>query len=203
MNRGITGQVTAWNAAIGNQATGQGTVTLDGGELLVANVFSPSSTLVVGNLGSGSLVLENGSEVAVGAAQGQVGNNTGTLIVGGAPAAGWSRIGAYSSLLVYGDAVIGGGAGTGQMIVGQGTDEGALFATNGTLDVGAHGQVTLGGTHATLRAANIDVAAGGSISGAGTVSGMGGGNKTVALTEIDNDGSITAEGGNLLLYGAV
>ena len=90
MNRGITGQVTAWNAAIGNQATGQGTVTLDGGELLVANVFSPSSTLVVGNLGSGSLVLENGSEVAVGAAQGQVGNNTGTLIVGGAngPAAG-------------------------------------------------------------------------------------------------------------------
>ena len=89
------------------------------------------------------------------------------------------------------------------MIVGQGTDEGALFATNGTLDVGAHGQVTLGGTHATLRAANIDVAAGGSISGAGTVSGMGGGNKTVALTDIDNDGSITAVGGNLLLYGSV
>ena len=46
-------------------------------------------------------------------------------------------------------------------------------------------------------------AAGGSISGAGTVSGLGGGNKTVALTEIDNDGTITAEGGNLLLYGAV
>ena len=89
------------------------------------------------------------------------------------------------------------------MIVGQGTDDGALFATNGTLAVGAHGQVTLGGTQATLRAANIDVAAGGSISGAGTVSGMGGGNNTVALTEIDNDGSITAQGGNLLLYGAV
>ena len=93
--------------------------------------------------------------------------------------------------------------GTGQMIVGQGTDDGALFATNGTLAVGAHGQVTLGGTQATLRAANIDVAAGGSISGAGTVSGMGGGNNTVALTEIDNDGSIAAQGGNLLLYGAV
>ena len=87
--------------------------------------------------------------------------------------------------------------------MGQGTDEGAVFATNGTLDVGAHGQVTLGGTHATLRAANIEVAAGGSISGTGTVSGLGGGNKTVALTEIDNDGTITAEGGNLLLYGAV
>ena len=205
MNRGITGQVTAWNAAIGNQTTGQGTVTLDGGELLVANVFAPSSTLVVGNLGNGSLVLENGSEVAVGAAQGSAGNNTGTLVVGGANGAGSGlvRIGAYSSLLVYGDAMIGGGAGTGQVVVGQGTDEGALFATNGTLDVGTDGQVTLGGTHATLRAANIDIAQGGAISGTGMVSGLGGGNKTVALTEIDNDGSITAEGGNLLLYGGV
>ena len=202
MNRGITGQVTAWNATIGNQATGQGTVTLDGGELLVANVFAASSTLVVGNLGTGSLVLQNGSEVAVGAAQGQVGNNTGSLVVGAA-GSGLVRIGAYSSLLVYGDAVVGGGSGTGQMIVGQGTDEGALFSTNGTLDVGAHGQVTLGGTHAILRAANIDVAHGGSISGAGTVSGVGGGNKTVALTDIDNDGAITAQGGNLLLYGSV
>jgi T5SS/PEP-CTERM-associated repeat protein len=202
MNRGITGQVTAWNATIGNQATGQGTVTLDGGELLVANIFSASSTLVVGNLGSGSLVLQNGSEAAVGAAQGQLANNTGTLIVGAA-GSGLVRIGAYSSLLVYGDAAVGGSSGTGQMIVGQGTDDGALFATNGALAVGAHGQVTLGGTQATLRAANIDVAAGGSISGAGTVSGMGGGNNTVALTDIDNNGAITAEGGNLLLYGSV
>jgi fibronectin-binding autotransporter adhesin len=202
MNRGIAGQVTAYNATIGNQAGGQGTVTLDGGELLVADASSPSSTLVVGNAGTGSLLLQNGSEVAVGAAQGQVGNNTGTLIVGAA-GSGLVRIGAYSSLLVYGDAVVGGSSGTGQMIVGQGTDDGALFATNGTLDVGAHGQVTLGGTHATLRAANVDVAAGGSISGAGTVSGLGGGNKTVALTDIDNDGTITAVGGNLLLYGSV
>jgi T5SS/PEP-CTERM-associated repeat protein len=202
MNRGIAGQVTAYNATIGNQAGGQGTVTLDGGELLVANASSASSTLVVGNAGSGSLVLLNGSEVAVGAAQGQAGNNTGTLIVGAA-GTGLVRIGAYTSLLVYGDAAVGASSGTGQMIVGQGTDDGALFATNGTLDVGAHGQVTLGGTHAILRAANIDVAAGGSISGTGTVSGLGGGNKTVALTDIDNDGSITAVGGNLLLYGSV
>jgi len=202
MNRGITGQVTAYDATIGNQAGGRGTVTLDGGELLVANALSASSTLVVGSAGIGNLVLLNGSEVAVGAAQAQLANNTGTLIVGAA-GTGLVRIGAYSSLLVYGDAMVGGGSGTGQMIVGQGTDEGALFATNGTLDVGAHGQVALGGTHATLRAANIDVAAGGSISGTGTVSGMGGGNKTVALTDIDNDGSITAVGGNLLLYGSV
>jgi T5SS/PEP-CTERM-associated repeat protein len=204
MNRGITGQVTAWNATIGNLTTGQGTVTLDGGELLVANVFSPASTLLVGNFGAGSLVLENGSEVAVGAAQGQAGNNTGLLIVGGANGAGSGlvRIGAYSSLLVYGSAFVGDG-GTGQVIVGQGTDEGALFSMTGLLDVGSHGAVTLGGTHAILRAANVEVAHGGTISGTGTVSGLGGGNHTVALTQIDNDGSITAEGGNLLLYGRV
>lgn len=202
MNRGITGQVTAWDMTIGNQAGGQGTVTLDGGELLVANVFSASSTLVVGNAGTGSLTLLNGSEVAVGAAQAQAGNNTGNLNVGAA-GSGLVRVGAYSSLLVYGDATVGDGSGSGQMIVGQGSDDGALFATNGTLDVGSHGQVTLGGTHAILRAADIEVAAGGSISGAGTVSGLGGGNHTVGLTQIDNDGAINAQDGNLLLYGAV
>ncbi|GEP58585.1 beta strand repeat-containing protein [Reyranella soli] len=202
MNRGIIGQVTAYNMAIGNQASGQGTVTLDGGELLVANVFSTSSTLVVGNAGTGSLVVQNGSEVAVGAAQAQAGTNTGNLIVGAA-GSGLVRIGAYSALLVYGDATVGGGTGAGQMIVSGGSDDGALFATNGTLDVGAHGQVTLGGNHAILRAADIEVAAGGSISGTGTVSGLGGGNHTVALTQIDNDGAITAQDGNLLLYGAV
>lgn len=200
MNRGITGQVTAWNMAIGNQTTGQGTVTLDGGELLVADIASGLNTLVVGNLGTGSLVLENGSEVAVGAAQGTVANNNGLLIVGGSGAgSGLVRIGAYSSLLVYGNSVIG----DGQVVVGQADDDGALFATVGTLAVGANGQVTLGGSHAVLRAADIDVAAGGAISGAGTVSGLGGGDKTVALTQIDNDGAITAQGGNLLLYGAV
>lgn len=202
MNRGITGQVTAYAATIGNQTTGQGSVTLDGGELLVANVFAASSTLVVGNDGTGSLVLENGSEVAVGAAQGTLANNTGPLVVGAA-GTGLARIGAYSSLLVYGYAIVGGGSGTGQVIVGQRTDDGALFALNGALHVGAHGQVTLGGTNATLRAADIDIAQGGTISGTGTVSGVGGGNNTVALAAIDNDGSIVANGGDLLVYGYV
>ncbi|MBI2740861.1 MAG: hypothetical protein HYX38_30540 [Rhodospirillales bacterium] len=203
MDRGITGQVAAWDMVIGNQTTGRGTVMLDGGELLVANGSSALSTLVVGNLGNGSLVLENGSEVAVGAAQGTLANNTGLLTVGGGAGNGLVRVGAYSSLLVYGDTTIGDGTGSGQVIVGQGSDEGAVFAMNGTLNIGAHGQVTLGGGHALLRAANIDVAHGGSISGTGTVSGLGGGNHTVALAEIDNDGAITAQGGNLLLYGAV
>ena len=55
-NGGITGQVTAFNAAIGNQAGGQGSVTLNAGEFLVANVAAASSTLAVGGAGTGELV---------------------------------------------------------------------------------------------------------------------------------------------------
>src|SRR5262249_16464668 len=45
---GVSGQVTAFNATIGNQAGGQGSVTLDGGELLVADAQASSSVLTVG-----------------------------------------------------------------------------------------------------------------------------------------------------------
>ena len=102
MNRGITGQVTAYDAAIGNQAGGRGTVTLDGGELLVANTSRPPARWSWAMPAS-----------APGAAERQrgrrrrrarpAGNNTGNLIVGAA-GTGLVRIGAYSSLLVYGDA---------------------------------------------------------------------------------------------------
>ena len=72
MTNGITGQVVAWDATIGVQSGGQGSVTLDGGEMLVANggaLATPaSSTLIVGASGSGFLSLTNGSEVAVGVA---------------------------------------------------------------------------------------------------------------------------------------
>ena len=83
---GTTGQVTAFNATIGAHAGSQGSVTLDGGELLVANVEATSSTLVVGAGGTGSLEIENGSEVAVGVAQATSQTpptNNGLLIVGG------------------------------------------------------------------------------------------------------------------------
>src|SRR5262249_40440039 len=50
---GIAGQVTAYNATIGAQSGGAGTVTLDGGELMVANALAASSTLVVGASGDG------------------------------------------------------------------------------------------------------------------------------------------------------
>ena len=71
------------------------------------------------------------------------------------------------------------------------------------MSVGTTGQVTLGGANATVRASAIDIAAGGLISGAGTISGDGGGNDTVMLADIDNEGAIAAAGGNLLLYGSV
>jgi T5SS/PEP-CTERM-associated repeat protein len=200
MVRGTTGQATAFNATIGAQAGSQGSVMLDGGELLVANVAAASSILAVGGGGTGDLAIEDGSEVAVGAA---VADNNGMLVVGGAAGGrGRIRIGGNSALMVYGNAAIG-GAGVGQVTVGESADDNGLFALIGTLSVGGTGQLMLGGANATVRGGVIDIASGGVVSGAGTISGDGGGNKTVTLASIDNDGSITASGGNLLLYGGV
>ena len=208
MAGGITGQVTAYNAAIGNKASGSGTVTLDGGEMLIANGGANSSILAVGVAGSADLELEDGSEVAVGAAQATVNNhpvlNTGLLIVGGsAGGRGRVRVSGNSSMLVYGSATVGGGAGTGQVTVGESADDRALFALMGTLAINATGQIGLGGANALVRASAVTVARGGMISGAGTLSGLGGGNRTVTLASIDNDGSIAANGGELLIYGSI
>ena len=217
-NGGVTGQVTAFNAAIGNQAGGQGSVTLNAGEFLVANVAAASSTLAVGGAGTGELVVEGGSEVAVGVAQGTTANNNGQLVVGGiAGGQGRVRIGGDSALLVYGGAAVGAagasaayansaaasGPFTGAVTVGENADDIALFSLLGTLSVTGAGQVALGGSHATVRASAFNIGQGGAISGAGTLSGLGGGNRTVMLASIVNQGSILASGGNLLLYGAV
>jgi T5SS/PEP-CTERM-associated repeat protein len=209
MANGIAGQVTAFAATIGANAGSQGAVMLDGGELLVASATAASSTLVVGASGTASLAIENGSEVAVGAAQALINNtvnvnNNGLLVVGAtAGGSGRVRIGGNGALLVYGNGVVGGAAGAGAVTVGESADDTALFALIGTLAINATGQVTLGGANATVRASAIDVGAGGLISGAGTLSGDGGGNDTVTLANIDNDGSILASGGDLLLYGGV
>jgi T5SS/PEP-CTERM-associated repeat protein len=209
MANGIAGQVTAFAATIGANAGSQGAVMLDGGELLVASTTAASSTLVVGASGTASLAIENGSEVAVGAAQALINNtvnvnNNGLLVVGAtAGGSGRVRIGGNGALLVYGNGVVGGAAGAGAVTVGESADDTALFALIGTLAINATGQVTLGGANATVRASAIDVGAGGLISGAGTLSGDGGGNDTVTLANIDNDGSILASGGDLLLYGGV
>ena len=106
-------------------------------------------------------------------------------------------------LLVYGNAAVGGTAGVGAVMVGESTDDTASFAMTGALSIGGTGLVTLGGANATVRASAIDVAAGGIVSGAGTISGDGGGNDTVMLADIDNEGTIAASGGNLLVYGGV
>jgi T5SS/PEP-CTERM-associated repeat protein len=201
MANGITGQVTAFAATIAAQAGSQGSVTLDGGELLVANAEGPSSTLAVGAGGAGILEIENGGDVTVGVA---AANNNGLLTVGGtAGGSGRVDLGWYGMLLIVGNAAVGGTAGAGEVTVGESADDTALFASTGTLAIGGTGQVTLGGVNATVRASAIDVAAGGFVSGAGTISGDGGGNDTVMLAHIENDGSIAAVGGNLLLYGVV
>jgi len=200
---GITGQVTAFDATIGKQAGSQGSVVLDGGLLLVANTNATgSNTLAVGDSGTGSLAIENFSEVAVGAAS-AAGADNGLLIVGrAADGRGRIRIGDYSALLVYGDAHVG-EAGVGAVTVGAGSDRDALLAVDGALTLGAAGLVTLGGLDSTVRAEAFHIATGGIVSGSGTLSGLGGGNKTVQFADIHNDGSIVANGGDLLLYGNV
>ncbi|GEP58434.1 beta strand repeat-containing protein [Reyranella soli] len=198
---GISGQVTAYEATIGRQAGSHGVVRLDGGLLLVANTNATGDTiLTVGDDGDGSLAIEHGSEVAVGAASA---NNNGLLLVGRADdGRGRIRIGDYSALLVYGDAHLG-EAGAAEVTVGAGADHDALFGVNGTLTLGAAGHLALGGTDATVRAEIFHIASGGGVSGWGTLSGLGGGSKTVQLADIHNDGSIKANGGELLLYGGV
>jgi T5SS/PEP-CTERM-associated repeat protein len=209
MDNGTTGQATAFNATIGSRAGSQGSVTLDGGELLVANAGATSSTLAVGAGGTGILEIENGSEVAVGAAQATIADttnvtNTGLLTVGGtAGGSGRIDIGWYGMLLVFGNAAVGGAAGAGAVTVGESADDGASFAMTGALSIGATGLVTLGGANDTVRASAIDIAPGGLVLGAGTISGDAGGNDTVMLADIDNEGAIAAAGGNLLLYGSV
>ena len=96
-----------------------------------------------------------------------------------------------------------GGAGAGAVTVGESAGDTALFATSGTLAIDGSGQIALSGANATVRASALDIAAGGLLSGAGTLSGEGGGNGTMMLASIANDGSIAASGGNLLLYGGV
>ena len=97
MANGTTGQATAFNAVIGAQASGRGSVMLDGGALQVANVMAATSTLVVGGSGTGDLAIENGSEVAVGAAQGTVANNNGRLLSVLPPAAGARSVSAATA----------------------------------------------------------------------------------------------------------
>jgi hypothetical protein len=126
------------------------------------------------------------------------------LVVGGtAGGRGRIQIGDLSALLVYGSAVVGGIAGDADVTVGSATDDDALFATLGTLTVDGTGRIALGGTDANLRASALDINAGAVVSGTGTVSGLGGSHQTIGLASIDNDGSITANGGELLVYGSV
>ncbi|MBV8409164.1 MAG: hypothetical protein JOY64_16155 [Alphaproteobacteria bacterium] len=211
-DNGITGQVTAFNATIGSQSGSTGSVTLDGSDLLVADATAQSSTLTVGGAGSGSLVVEDGSNVTVGAAEATTGShsnpiivdNNGLLNVGGnAGGTGVARIGRNGELLVYGMAMVGAAAGIGKITVGESADDTALFATTGTLTVDGNGQVILDGANATVRAGALDVAAGGVVSGAGTLTGLLGGNDTVTLAGLSNDGTIGASGGSLLIYGEV
>lgn len=205
---GITGQVTAGNATIGNQAGSSGAINVAGGDLLVANETASSSELTVGAAGTGELALSDAANVTVGVALADLPNSnrvadTGSLIVGGAAGgSGVVSITSGASLEVDGSSFVG-QSGAGAVEVGAGAGDTGLFAMTGTLAIGADGTVTLGGAGALVRASAVTVAQGGTLAGAGTLSGVGGGNDTVMLASIANDGTIAASGGSLLVYGAV
>ena len=206
---GITGQVTAFDATIGAQAGANGSVTLASGDLLVANATTMTSTLAVGLAGAGTLAVEGNGNVTVGAAQIELTStssvtNVGTLSIGGVGGgSGLLTISGDASVLVNGNAVVGGGAGSADVVVGQAATDTALLAMSGTLAIGESGRVSLGGAQDTIRAGAIMVGGGDLLSGAGTISGDGGGNNTVVLTNIVNAGTIEATGGSLLVYGSV
>ena len=214
---GTTGQVTAFNATIGNQAGGQGSVALNAGEFLVATVAALQHLAVAAAAPASS---RSKGQRGRGGAPGTIANNNGQPVVGGsAGGQGRVRIGGNSSpwcnaavgaagasvraSAAYANSASANGPATGTVTVGESADDIALFSLLGTLSVTGGGQVALGGSHATVRASAVNIAQGGAISGAGTLSGLGGGNRTVTLASIDNEGSILASGGNLLLYGAV
>ena len=215
---GVTGQATAFDAEIGAQAGSHGTVALQAGDLLIADGMAASSVLTVGGAGAGSLILDGSSNATVGVAQASVAStppgggeptittlidNTGTLTVGGTGGPGVITIDGSSSLLVDGSGTIGGTAGAGTVIVGGASTDTALLALLGTLTIGATGQVILGDALSTVRASAVSLEAGATLSGAGTVSGDGGGNGTVMFATVANDGVIAAENGALLIYGPV
>jgi hypothetical protein len=206
---GITGQVTAFDATIGAQTGANGSVTLASSDLLVANATAMTSTLAVGLAGSGTLAVEGNGNVTVGAAEIELTSTSsvtdvGTLSIGGVGGgSGLLTISGDASVLVNGDVIVGGGAGSADIVVGQSATDTALLAMSGTLAIGETGQVSLGGVHDTIRAGAITIGVGDLLSGAGTISGVGGGNNTVLLTNIVNDGTIEATGGSLLVYGSV
>jgi T5SS/PEP-CTERM-associated repeat protein len=206
-DNGVTGQVTAYNVNIGNQAIGHGTVFLDSGELLVANYAAAANTLTVGGAGTGDLTLHGASEVAVGYALGGAvvsGNpvsNTGHLTVGDTLGGqGHVVIADDSTILVYGDTTVGS---AGVVTLGGSAGDDALLAMTVSLTVNSGGIVSLGEADATIRAPVIDVDSGGVISGLGTLSGDLGGNQTTTSADIVNDGTIEARGGDLLVYGNI
>lgn len=176
---GITGQVTAFDATLGNQTRSTGTATVAGGDLLVANELAATSTLAVGAGGSGTLSISDDGNVTIDAAQATVRHSTlvadtGRLFVGSGPGgSGMVGIGTGGSLLVDGGAVVGEAGGSGSIAVAANPADVGLLAMTGMLTIGAVGTATLGGPDAPLRASAVSVAAGGLIEGTGTLSGDG------------------------------
>jgi fibronectin-binding autotransporter adhesin len=171
------------SAKIGQRAAGVGTVTIDGA------TWQNASNFYVGEAGQGTLDVLNGGQVSVGTSfvVGDYAGSTGTVALS---SGAQLTIGSYMK--------IGGGTpqtpgGTGAVSVGARS----LVSVGGPLKIASSSALTLAGGTVTVSDATLGVQvwAGASVAGHGTLSSMPGG--------IDDAGSITAIGGTLVLDGAI
>jgi T5SS/PEP-CTERM-associated repeat protein len=195
------GVVGSLETIIGRDAGSTGSVLVDqsNGDL------STSTLLAIGLGGSGTLEVVNfaTAEVTSSAASGglaEIGadiGSTGTLIVSG---------GTFAD---QGDLVVGGteggAGGTGLVHVGVYDGDNTSFYVVGQTTVWSTGTVDI--TGAFLQTGGLFVAAGGLVSGEGAIEGVTSiglsSPPTAPLTPIQDDGTILATGGKLIVYGAV
>ena len=176
-------QLNTGSVKIGQQAGGNGTVTIDGATL------TDSQNMYVGQFGQGVLNITDGGTVSVAAG----------LAVGAEPGAvGSVDVINASTYAVQGGARIGGGApdapgGVGVVTVGSASN----FSVGGLLQVSFGGTLNLAGGSVTAGGAggNFWVAQGGNIAGFGALS------QTASGGTINDGGTITATGGTLALSG--
>ena len=205
---GRTGQVTDENGVIAASSGSSGQVSV------VEGAWLSTGTLAIGAGGSGTLAIGADGSVSVSVdpnTGGGVATSSGLITLGGASgSAGTVAISDGGALTGAADMDVGTAGGSGLLQIGLAPGDSGFVAVTGTFMVGANGTVQLDGAArpggqygADLNAAAVILQSGAALAGAGVVGGLANGSGAYALVPVVNDGSITAEGGTLLLYGDV
>ena len=141
MGISMAGLASSVNGVIGNAAGSTGTVTVDGGFIIFSSRWNMSSSLTVGNAGTGTLNITNGGIVSVGSVSSIANSDgsTGTVTVDGMGST-WTNT---NNLFV-------GGNGNGTLHITSGGSVSNLNGIIGTgTSVGANGAVTVDGMGST------------------------------------------------------